>query len=510
MSHAPDQSTPQALRSELPQWLSAAQLSRSLPQDGQLAGMRVTVMGLGRFGGGLGVSQWLLDRGASVTITDLEPESRLLASVHALHAHPRGNTAKLVLGAHHEHDFTSCDLVVANVAVPKPWDNRFLAAACAKGVGITTEIALTVDRLRTHRRTIGITGTVGKSTTTAMVHDALSQCLANESAEPNPNSPREACGTTNPSKALLGGNIGGSLLPALSSLVAHDWVVLELSSAQLWWLSQLLRGERAWSPHIACLTTFADNHGDWHGGIAHYHASKAQLFAHQRANDTAVFGPGLLGPPPQGQGFTTQPGVLTREVTHQHFAHRMTLPGAHNVLNAALAHALVHAACPQHSEQSARTIASFRGLAHRLQLVAEVRGVRYYNDSKSTTPQATLTALHALQAAGNARIHLIAGGYDKHADLLPIAHAGPQLRGLWGIGATGNTIVSHASSLGATAHLSGTLEQAMREIVAQAKPGESVLLSPGCASWDQFENFEQRGELFVRLVQQASENTASC
>ncbi len=462
------------------QWLTPQEAEKGLPTDASLRGKLVTVMGLGRFGGGLGVAQWLLDRGAMLTITDLEPAERLTASVATLRAHPQFANARLVLGSHDVSDFTACDLVVANVAVPKPWENRFLAAAKAAGVPITTEIALTIDRLRTHRRTIGITGTVGKSTTTAMVHHALLTVL--------PTSQR----------ALLGGNIGGSLLPELAALREQDWVVLELSSAQLWWLSQLLTGERAWSPHIACLTTFADNHGDWHGGIAHYHASKAQLFSHQRAEDVAIFGPALLGEAPAGQGFRARPGVRTVMANAAEFTRTMTLPGAHNQLNAAIAQAIVQAAEPALAARSAEAIASFRGLAHRLQLVGEVRGVRYYNDSKSTTPQATLTALAALRDAGCGSIHLIAGGYDKHSDLSSISHEAPRLAGLWGIGATGGTIVEAASH--ASARYAGTLDRALASIASQARAGEAVLLSPGCASWDQFENFEQRGEAFVELV----------
>jgi UDP-N-acetylmuramoylalanine--D-glutamate ligase len=472
-------------------WLPASNMTRALPTDAQLAGQRVTVMGLGRFGGGLGVSQWLLSRGALVTITDIEPEHRLAASVQALKSHPQFANARLVLGTHQAADFTSCDLVIANVAVPTPWNNPFLQAALQAGIAISTEIALTVDRLRTHHNVIGITGTVGKSTTTAMVHEAL-----------------QACGRAGQAqghgfRVHMGGNIGGSLLADLATLHPRDWVVLELSSAQLWWIAQLLQTERRWSPHIAALTTFADNHGDWHGDISHYHASKAAMFAHQQRGDVAIFGPGLDGQQPQGKGFSARESVKIRRVLASDFARKLALPGAHNVLNAAIAHAVVSEAAPGHEHIASDALAAFRGLAHRLQLVSEVQGVRFYNDSKSTTPGATLTALQALREAGSSRVHLIAGGYDKHSDLAPIASAAKQLAGLYTIGATGPAIHAQATALGAAGvHACQTLDAAMQAIAHEAKPGDSVLLSPGCASWDQFENFEQRGDAFVQLVKQ--------
>lgn len=465
-------------------WLPPSQADRALPSAALLAGKRVTVMGLGRFGGGLGVSQWLLSHGARVTITDIEPAERLAASITALKQHPQFASASLVLGTHNIEDFTGTDLVIANAAVPTPWSNQFLAAALHAGVAITTEIALTVNLLRAHRNVIAITGTVGKSTTTAMVYAALQACV-----QP-------------PQRVFIGGNFGGSLLADVQALAIDDWVVLELSSAQLWWLSQLLVGDKAWSPHIAALTTFADNHGDWHGGIAHYHASKASLFAHQRAGDVAIFGPGLLGTAPAGQGFSPAPRVQACVVQASDWSAPLTLPGSHNVLNAALAQAILAKAVPQGLTRAQQALCEFRGLAHRLQLVADVQGVKFYNDSKSTTPQATLTAIEALRSAGATRIHLIAGGYDKHSDLSPIARAAPQLAGLYTIGATGPAIALQAQQLAASTHQAGTLDVAVSAIRHASQPGDAVLLSPGCASWDQFENFEQRGDAFVKLVRE--------
>ncbi|MFA6045452.1 MAG: cyanophycin synthetase, partial [Phycisphaerales bacterium] len=149
--------------------------------------------------------------------------------------------------------------------------------------------------------------------------------------------------------------------------------------------------------------------------------------------------------------------------------------------------------------QAAELAKSFPGLPHRLQLVGLVRGVPCYNDSKATTPEATLLAVKAMHESG-LRVHLIAGGYDKHSDLAPVAALAGELAGLYTIGATGPAI---ATAAGGSAQECGTVAAATAAALASAKPGEAVLMSPACASWDQFDNYEQRGELFAALIKQA-------
>lgn len=445
------------------------------------AGRRITVMGLGRFGGGLGVARYLASRGADVLVTDLEPEDKLADSVHALRDLIASGTVTLRLGGHNVSDFTTCDLVIANPAVPRPWDNRFLRAAEAAGVPITTEIRLAVESLRHRARTIGVTGTAGKSTTSAMIAHAL---------------------TSLGHRVEFGGNIGGSLLGR--DVDGETWVILELSSFQLYWLHQ--RPDAAtWSPGIAVITNIAPNHLDWHGDFDHYRRSKLGIATPQSESDV------LVRASEAGAGCGRREIVISDKDSPLLSRFTLKTPGAHNRLNALTAIRTVHAALgmendPAFAAHIARTLSDFPGLPHRLCLISERNGVRFYNDSKSTTPDATLLALDAFGPEARARIHLIAGGYDKGSDLSPIAAAAPSLAGLYCIGATGSSLASLAAGAEGVSN-SGTLEIAVSAARARARPGDIILLSPGCASWDQFVNYEQRGERFVDLVN--SDQTAT-
>jgi UDP-N-acetylmuramoylalanine--D-glutamate ligase len=408
-----------------------------------LADQRVVVMGLSTFGGGVGCVSWLLEQGADVTITDLRDEQTLGPSLSEFE-HQR---CRLVLGRHAAADFAEADLIIVNPAVPKPWSNPYLKVAEEAGIPMCTEISLLTDRLD-RRCCIGITGTAGKSTTAAMTHHLLA-----------------AAGHD----AVLGGNIGGSLLPRLGDIGADTWVVLELSSAQLYWLGQ----GKGWSPSIAGITNIAPNHLDWHGDMDHYLTCKESIAKTHTHEDVLI----------RGEHCDALPAGI-----------ELLVPGEHNRINAAMAAALASAA----TNVSADTLRSFRGLHHRLAAVEEQSSKRFFDDSKSTTPEATVLAVNSF--GDSTRIHLIAGGYDKGVSLAAIAELAPTLAGLYTIGATGGML---SQSAGPTSTPCGTLDRAVAAAIARMRDGDVLLLSPGCASWDQFSDYRARGEAFAALVAEA-------
>ena len=469
---------------------------------------RVTVMGLGGFGGGVGVTRWLAAQGARVTVTDQAPVEKLVVSCAAI----ADLDLILHLGGHTEADFREADLVVVNPAVPET--SRFLQMARDAGVPITTEINLFVERCPA--TTVGVTGSVGKSTVTAMVGRMLEDALAG-----NAGTASTSAAETEPARfrrVWVGGNIGRSLLDGLDQITAEDIVVLELSSFQL---------ERTplvgWSPHVAVITNVSPNHLDWHGGFAAYLAAKLNIVRFQqpgrdviiiqdtqelRRSFDELFGDlsgiwrySLDGETPVAvMQSTAAIDCDDRRIRWDDL--RLSVPGRHNRENAAAA-LTVAQALGISAPAALAALARFEALPHRLQHVAQRDGIAYYDDSKSTTPEAALTALDALAAppADDRKLLVILGGYDKGSDLRPVAQAAAQrAKFIAGIGKTGSGLVEAARAAGGAAEYCGDLAAAIAECQRRAVPGDVILLSPACASWDQFVDYRQRGQMFAALA----------
>lgn len=453
-----------------------------------LLNKRVTVMGLGTRGGGVGVARFLAERGAIVTVTDGKTETDLAEPMREL----AGLPIRYVLGGHEERDFTSegADIVIRNPGVRRtsPW----LAMARESGVAIEMEMSLFLRLCPAP--IIGITGTKGKTTTSVLCGHML---------------------TAWDPRTVVAGNMGISALKYLDEITPDTPVVLEISNWQLEAMDEHHR-----SPQIAVLTNISEDHLNTYNGFADYAATKRSIAHHQRPSDTLVvnaddpeawhataitsaqifpFGSSDRGT--TGAWLDGDTLVLRTADCDE----RIALPdnlrdrGTHQLANVAAAAAAARTRGAS-IDAIVRGMTAFTGVKDRDEFVAEVNGVTYINDTAATTPIATIAALAAYK---DRRIRLIVGGSDKQVELAPLAEA----------------VATHASAIylldgGVTARLNALIEargracigpfNTMSAVVAaaakDAQPGDVVLMSPGCASFDLFRDEFDRGEQFRQAV----------
>lgn len=436
---------------------------------------RVLVVGLGRFGGGIGVTRWLVGEGARVTVTDLAEEAALTESLAAIAA----LDVELHLGGHSAADLESADLVVVNPAVVKA-KSAFFRQIQERGVPWTTEMNLFCERCPA--TVIGVTGTFGKSTTSAMLAAALSACVET--------------GQTPYTTVHLGGNIGRSMLGDLAKLRATDLVVLEMSNAQLEDLPRI-----PWTPALAVLTNFSPHHLDrYEGSWEQYAQAKLNIARTPGTHRKLVVGP--IGAELEALLRAVVPDAAGRlvRVTPAEPAFALKVPGAHNRANADCVATVCR--CLDMPEASVRCgLEGFTGLAHRLQFVRTLRGVDWVNDSKSTSPSATIIAAECYDQG----LLAIVGAQDKHMPLAECASVlARKCRAVFCTGESGPSFAGAVRSVGGTAGPSvaecPTLEAAVQLAARQARSGEVVLFSPGGPSFDRYANYERRGEHFMRLV----------
>jgi len=384
------------------------------------------------------------------------------------------------LGGHDETDVARADLLVVNPAVAK--DKPIVRQAVALGVPRTSEINLFLERCPCP--VVGITGSVGKSTTTAMVGAILARRF-----------------TTH-----VGGNIGGSLLTTLDEIRPDHVVVLELSSFQLEDLPLL-----GVSPRVAVVTNLKPNHLDRHGTMENYADAKKNLFRFQGPDDVLVLNADdtpTVTWASEARGrvvFFHHKGARGRQVE----PFELLLPGLHNQANAQAAWVAASQLGVDRAT-AASALKTFTGLEHRLQFVTERDGVRFYNDSKCTTPEGAIVALEAF-APG--KVIVIVGGSDKGVSFDALGEAlARRAKCVVTLGATRDKIRTAVEDalrrddlVSAAPDGLGVFEvesfaAAVAVAIGQAAPGDVVLLSPACASYDMFTHYEQRGQRFVELI----------
>jgi UDP-N-acetylmuramoylalanine--D-glutamate ligase len=452
----------------------------------ELTGKRVLVVGLGR--SGVASALFLQSRGARVTVSDAKSEDQLREQIPTL----LDAGIAVETGAHGERTFRDQDLIVVSPGVPV--DAEPLVQARALGQPVIGEIELASQFLP--GPIVAITGSNGKTTTTTLVGEILASSGV---------------------KTLVGGNIGTPAISFADRATPETVIVLEVSSFQLETIS-------SFRPRVAVVLNVTPDHLDRHRTFAAYVDAKARIFENQQADDFAVLNADdptcvELAGRTNAQVFwfsrehEVESGAFVRDgqVIFRRDAlaqvvlavSEIPLKGSHNLENilAAVCAGVLMGCVP---EKIRRAIVNFKAVEHRLEFVATIGGVEYYNDSKATNVDATMKALQSFPS----NIHLILGGKDKGSDYTLLNDLlRERVKSVYTIGAAAEKIQSHIK--GATQIVSsGTIESAVKQASATAQPGDIVLLAPACASFDQFQNYEHRGRVFKDLVGRLALNEA--
>jgi UDP-N-acetylmuramoylalanine--D-glutamate ligase len=446
----------------------------------ELKGKKVLVVGLGK--SGLAAALFLRRRGAHVTVSDVRSAEALAKDIPAL----LDEGIMVETGGHGLLTFRRQDLIVVSPGVPL--NTPELAQVKSFGLPVIGELELAARFLK--GKTLAITGSNGKTTTTSLVGEIL-----------------EKAGIP----TLVGGNIGVPVVALIDQSTDETWSVLEVSSFQL-------ESTERFHPAIAVILNITPDHLDRHGSFENYALAKERIFAAQNENDSVILNAdnaraaqaaarsvarvyffsvehSVLQGAWVEDGFLVYRGVKNDPVEKIMPLSGVPLKGAHNVENvlAALCASRLAGAT---AEQVRSGVESFQAVEHRLEFVAKINGVDFYNDSKATNVDATAKAV----ASFSSGIHLILGGKDKNSDYTQLAQLlRARVRAVYTIGSAAAKIESELR--GVVSILScETLDNAVSAAGSAARPGEVVLLAPACSSFDQFENYEQRGKVFKELV----------
>lgn len=430
---------------------------------------KITVMGLGLLGG-VGDIAFLAESGADLIVTDLKKEEDAGPSLDALRAFPN---IRYTLGRHELADFRGRDLIIK--APGCPVDSPYIAEARKEGTAVTMWAALFAGFAReTGATLVGVTGTRGKTTVTEMLVAVL--CAGGK-------------------KVIEGGNVRGtSLLPQIASLTSETAVVLELDSWKLQGFA-----EARLSPQVAVFTTLYPDHMNYYqDDMGAYLADKANIFLYQGESDTLVLGKQCAPMIIEKYGEQIEAKVQIVDELKLPDTWTLRIPGLHNRYDAALALAAARA-LEIPDETSRAALASFGGVPGRLELIREVNGVKVYNDTTSTTPEATLAALSAL--ANNygltKSIILIMGGADKGLDMSALVARLLEVKRVILLAGSGTERIRGELP---DAPVFDSLADAVADAFAHAEEGDTILLSPAFASFGMFKNEYDRGEQFDAIV----------
>ncbi|HEV7449663.1 MAG TPA: Mur ligase family protein [Candidatus Paceibacterota bacterium] len=429
------------------------------------AGKKVTLMGLGLLGRGIGDAAFIAGLGADLTVTDLKPEEKLAPALEQL----KGLTnIRYVLGHHDPADFVSADMIIKAAGVPL--GSPCIEEAHKAGVPVYMSTALFAKfAIEAGATLVGVTGTRGKSTVTHLIYHTLKQA-------------RQQAGR----QVHLGGNVRGlSTLAMLPDVHKGDVVVLELDSWQLQGF-----GDLGISPQVAVFTNLMQDHLNYYVGMDLYFADKAKIFTHQKPSDTLVVGEAIAK-----QIKAAHPPAAPQMPPHIPDSWKLKIVGEHNRQNASLAAAALRALGIDEKKIRAG-LESFGGVEGRMQHLATIKGVHIYNDNNSSTPDAVMVALNALVPLHP--VTIIMGGADKKVRLEALAHQVGQ--GAKRIILLPGTGTDNLKPLLKKYDEAADIGEALKMACKGAKAGEAILFSPGFASFSQFANEYERNDEFVRQV----------
>jgi UDP-N-acetylmuramoylalanine--D-glutamate ligase len=432
-------------------------------------GKKVVIMGLGLNGGGVGATKFFCLQGADVLVTDLKSEERLKESLDKL----SGLKIKYVLGKHEESDFISADLIIKNPDVPST--SPYLEIARKNNITVETDVSLFFKMSGAF--IIGVTGTKGKSTTASLIYHILKSKYKN---------------------TFLAGNIGVSpleLLPKVKRPKGYpDKVVLELSSFELEDLKQ--------SPDIAVITNIMPDHLNRYASMSEYVEAKKTIFKYQKKQDVLI----LNNDDPAAKEFSREaPGkVIFFSETIEPDGFKLF--GNHNLsnLSAAIEVAKLLKVPTKNIEKS---IKSFKGVPNRQEFIREVKGVKYFNDTTATIPDATITAVNAfLQNFPNSRLILVCGGQDKGLEYTKLSEIiRERVDEIIMLPGTASDKIKRGLRDYTRMHEVSSMLDAVKMAKKLSKDGDVVILSPAAASFNLFKNEFDRGRQFVKAVKELNE-----
>ena len=426
---------------------------------------KVLVMGLGLNGGGVGVAKFFYKQGAEVLVTDLKTEEKLATSIEKLKGFKK---IKYTLGKHEEADFIWADLIIRNPDVPAT--SPYLEIAKKNNIEVGTDVSLFFKHSGAF--IIGVTGTKGKSTTSSLIYHILKSKFK---------------------RTFLAGNIGVSPLELLPKIKKGDKVVLELSSFELEGLTQ--------SPNIAVITNIMPDHLNRYGTMTEYIEAKKIIFKYQTENDVLV----LNGDDSIVRQFSEQAkskavffAVAKKpDINLDNFK----LLGKHNLsnLSAAIEVAKLLEIPAKTIEKSLKT---FKGVPNRQEFVKEVRGVKYFNDTTATIPEAVISAIDSFyEKFPTARIFLICGGVYKGVDYSGLSKKiQEKLVGLIMFPGTGSDKMKEELGDYKNIHDVSSMQEAVEKASKLTQKGDVVILSPGASSFNMFKNEFDRGNQFVEAI----------